>query len=181
MERIFAVVGLPGSGKSEVVKELEDAGYSKIYFGGLTLEVLKERSMEVSEANERKVREQLRVENGMEAYAKLNLSKIIKLTTKGKDVVIDGLYSWEEYTFLKSKLASMRVIAVYAPPSLRYDRLSNRPTRPLSREKAESRDVAQIEKLHQAGPIAMADFTIINTSKLSNLKNKVKEIINDKD
>lgn len=180
MERVFAVVGLPGAGKSEVVAVLEEVGFKKVYFGGLTLEVVKQRGLEVNEQNERAVRESLRQEHGMEAYAKLNLPKIKKLIKAGDNVVIDGLYSWEEYLILIEELPKLQLIAVYAPPPLRYSRLSNRKVRPLTAETAMSRDHAQIEKLHQAGPIAMADYTITNTGTQNELKQKVGEIIDGK-
>ena len=56
----------------------------------------------------------------------------------------------------------MRVLAIYTTPWLRYERLSRRPDRPLSAEEAESRDFAEVENLEKAGPIAMADHTILN-------------------
>ncbi|OGD63945.1 hypothetical protein A3A71_01840 [Candidatus Berkelbacteria bacterium RIFCSPLOWO2_01_FULL_50_28] len=177
MFRLVAVVGLTGSGKSEVVSEFEGAGFAKIYFGSLTLEKLNEEKLEVNEANERMMREKLRAEHGMSAYAKLNIPKIEVEISKG-DVVIDGLYSWEEYTALKEKFPTMEVVAVYSPPVLRYERLASRPVRPLTNAEAQSRDSAEIENLHKAGPIAMADYTISNTSTVVELKNAVQQILN---
>lgn len=179
MSRIVAIVGLPGSGKSVAVEAFEASGFSKVYFGAITIEKVKERGLEVNEKNEREVRESLRKEHGMAVYAKLNLEKIKQLSTKNNGVVIDGLYSWEEYLFLKEAFPSLLVVAVYAPPSLRYSRLSTRRVRPLSKQEAYSRDVSQIEKLHQAGPIAMADVTVVNDGDFNDFKNKVEAIINE--
>jgi dephospho-CoA kinase len=113
----------------------------------------------------------------MAAYAMLNLSKI-DLTRTKSNVVIDGLYSWEEYAFLKTYLhEDFYVLAVYAAPRTRYRRLKNRVVRPLTAEEAASRDAAEIVNLNKAGPIALADFTIINESTLKNLKKEVKNVI----
>ena len=55
-------------------------------------------------------------------------------------------------------------VAVAAPRHLRYKRLSRRPVRPLSAEggEARERDILEIEHLEKGGPIAMADFTLLN-------------------
>ena len=113
----------------------------------------------------------------MSAYAKLNLPRIDS-ALKHSDVVIDGLYSWEEYTFLKSHYGEeFCVVAVWASPGTRYARLSSRLNRRLTVEEASSRDTAEIENINKGGPIAMADFTIINESSLENLGKEVERII----
>ncbi len=169
MNRLIAVVGLPGSGKSEVVAEFVASGFVKIYFGGLTLEKLNEAKLEVNEGNERMIREKLRADHGMAVFAKLNIPKI-KSSLSSNNIVIDGLYSWEEYLVLREKFPNLEVVAVYAPPQMRYARLAARPIRPLSEEECRSRDHTQIENLHQAGPIAIAQHTIVNTGDISILK-----------
>ena len=73
--KILAVVGLTGSGKSEAAEFLSQKGYFKIRFGDLTDEELRRRNLETNEQNEREIREFLRQEHGMAAFAKLNLSK----------------------------------------------------------------------------------------------------------
>ena len=77
--------------------------------------------------------------------------------------MIDGLYSWEEYTFLKEYYGEkFIVVAVWASPETRYARLADREKRGLTREEATSRDKAEIENVNKGGPIAMADITILN-------------------
>ncbi len=88
--RVVAIVGMAGSGKSEVAHQFEKSGYVRIRFGDITDAEVKKRGLELNEANERQVREQLRKEHGMAAYAKLNLPRIDK-TLKKSDVVVDGL------------------------------------------------------------------------------------------
>ncbi|MFC2018629.1 dephospho-CoA kinase, partial [Chloroflexota bacterium] len=133
--------------------------------------------LELNEGNERRVRELLRQEYGMNAYALLNLPKI-DLARKGSDVVIDGLYSWEEYLFLKAHLKKdFYVVAVTASPKTRYRRLSIRLKRGLTPQISASRDRAEIENINKGGPIAMADFTIINESSLRDIKRDVEGII----
>ena len=56
---------------------------------------IRKRDLVLNEENERCVRELIRKEYGMSAYARLNLVKI-DLARKQSDVGIDGLYSWDE-------------------------------------------------------------------------------------
>lgn len=121
MTKLVSIVGMAGSGKSEVAKIFENNGFVKIRFGDITDREISRRGLGLNEENERYIRQQLRKEHGMSAYAKLSLSKIDYLL-KSVDVVVDGLYSWEEYTLLKSRYGShLTVVAVWASPETRYE------------------------------------------------------------
>ncbi len=175
--RVVSIVGMAGSGKSEVAAVFEKNGFKKIRFGDITDEEVKKRGLKLNEENERNVRQELRQEHGMAAYAKLNLPKI-DTALKSTSVIIDGLYSWEEYTLLKNRYGDdFRVVAVWASPKTRYGRLAKRPVRPLTTEEAAGRDVAEVENTNKGGPIAMADFTIINESTLKDLQKETRKIL----
>jgi len=175
--KIAAIVGLPGSGKTETARVFEEAGFAKIRFGDATEIELRKRNLDVNEKNERYIRELLRKEQGMDAYANLNAPRIDAALKKGK-VVADGLYSWEEYLFLKKKYGDdITVIAVYASPKTRHKRLAGRQERPLTAEEAKERDYAEIQNINKGGPIAIADYTIVNESSLEELESCVKELI----
>jgi len=174
---VVAIVGMAGAGKSEVSRVFESKGYARIRFGDITDEELQKKGLDVNEENERRMREALRERYGMEAYAMLNLTKI-DLAIKTSPVVVDGLYSWEEYKFLSNYFQqNFRVVAVWSSPATRYARLSQRPVRPLKLEEAYSRDEAEILNLNKGGPIAMADFTIINESSMKDLEKDTKKTI----
>lgn len=161
---IIAVVGLIGSGKTEATRFLVERGFFRIGFNDVFYEAFKESGLPVNEPNERKVREGLRKEFGMGAMAIKSLPKLEAAFASGRNIVIESLYSWSEYKIIKEKYPeSFRVLAVYAPPELRYLRLASRGVRPLARDAAVSRDYAEIEHLEKGGPIAMADWTIVNT------------------
>ncbi len=177
MHKVFAIVGMAGSGKSQVSRWFEEAGFQRVRFGDITDEEVKKRGLELNEENERRVRELLRKEHGMAAYAVLNLPRIDR-ALKSSDVIIDGLYSWEEHLFLMARYRpSFKVLAVYASPETRYRRLSTRSIRRLTSEEARRRDITEIENLNKGGPMAMADFTVVNESSLGALKRQTQKII----
>jgi len=175
--KLVSIVGMTGAGKSEVSRVFEENGFIRIRFGDVTDEEMRKRGLEPSEENERYVRELLRQEHGLAAYAKLNLPRIEK-ALKSSDVVIDGLYSWEEYTYLKARYGEeLYLVAVWSSPRTRYSRLTSRSSRRLTLEEAMSRDKAEIENIAKGGPIAMADFTIINESSLEHLRREAERIV----
>lgn len=174
--KIIAVVGMCGSGKSEVTKFFEEDGYHRVYFGGVTMKELEKRGLEKNEANERLVREELRTLYGKAAFAKLLIPEIE--THKDTNVVLDGLYSWSEYILLKQRFPDMIVVSVVTDAKIRKERLKNRPVRPLTAEQVDSRDIAEIEQLEKGGPIAIADYFILNNGSWDELKKqyiKIKE------
>jgi dephospho-CoA kinase len=175
--KVVSVVGMTGAGKSEVAKVFEQNGFTRVRFGDLTDEEMKRRGLKPGEASERQVREQLRREHGAAVYAELNQPRI-EHALKSSDVVIDGLYSWEEYNCLKScYLDDFYLVAVWSSPKTRYARLTSRSTRRLTKEEAAGRDRSEIENIAKGGPIAMADFTIINESSLEELKKEAAGIV----
>jgi dephospho-CoA kinase len=177
MRKVIAIVGMAGSGKSEVAKVFENSGFVRIRFGDITDIELQKRGLELSEANERPIRERLRKELGMAAYAILN-RPLIDTALKTADVVADGLYSWEEYLSFKSYYGkNFYILAVYASPTTRYSRLLQRNHRSLTLAESVSRDKAEIENMNKGGPIAMADFTVINESSLDELRAQAETVI----
>jgi len=179
MNKVVAIVGMAGSGKSAVSRVFEGKGFVRIRFGDVTDKEIRKRGLELNEANERLIREALRGKYGMEAYAILNQPGIDD-ALKHSDVVLDGLYSWEEYLFFHHQYGdNFRVLAVWSSPATRYARLKQRAHRPLTTTEAASRDRAEIENLNKGGPIAMADFTIANETTLEYLKSEAERVIRE--
>ena len=61
MNKIIAIAGMCGVGKSVASEFLEELGYKKVYFGGVTLEKMEEEGIEVTPENEKKMRERMKI------------------------------------------------------------------------------------------------------------------------
>ena len=177
MNKIIAVVGMCGAGKSVATDILENAGWHKVYFGGVTYKKMQEEGIERTPDSERIFREKLREQYGPECYAKLLLPEIEE-AVKTQNVVLDGLYSWYEYKYLEENLKEQfKLICVIADKNIRYTRIANRPERPFDNQKAKERDLSEIENLYKGGPIAYADYYIFNNGNLKEYKERLEEIL----
>lgn len=166
-----------GSGKSEAVKFFVDNGYKRVYFGEVVMNEMRRLGLDVNEKNEKQTRENLRKEFGMGAMAVKSLP-VIEEYIKESNVVIESLYSWEEYKILNEKFGdAFKLLTIYTTKALRYERLSKRPFRPLTFIESKSRDINEIEKLDKGGPIAYTDYLVMNNGSLEELNNELQKYI----
>ena len=145
-----------------------------------TFERMKKEGLETNYKNEKIIREKIRNELGMGAYAKLALPELHELLKENDNVLIESLYSWKEYKILKEKFSDQfKVIAIHASPSVRFERLLARKNeRPMSaRDEFIERDYSEIENTDKGGPIARADSHIVNESGIKNLYKKIDSLI----
>lgn len=179
LKTILAFVGMPGAGKSEATQYLYKKNIPFVRFGALTEEVVKEAGLPLNTENERIFREKIRNELGMGAFAVKAKPKIDKLLLEKDCIALDGLYSWEEYTYLKKYFPFLKLILIYAEPLIRYKRLSQRSIRPILLGESRDRDIREIEKLNKGGPISIADFCILNNSdELLDLYKNIEDLLN---
>lgn len=177
MNKAVAVVGMCGSGKSVLCSYFTDLGWSSVYFGGVAVSQLKKNNIPVNEINERAIREQLRKDLGMGAFAVILKDEILDKLSRG-NVVLDGLYSWSEYVILKELLGDdLVILAVVTNSEIRKQRLASRQVRPLTAEMVDSRDVAEIEHSEKGGPIAKADYYVLNNGTEAQLKEQFEQFM----
>lgn len=174
---------MPGAGKSVCVDYLKAKGLPHVYFGGITLDEVKRRGMEVNEASEKFVREDIRAKEGKGAYAVRIIRQIEELFERGKNcIVVDGLYSWTEYKIFKESFGDNAiVIAIVSPLKMRHKRLEERPVRPLAHHDAATRDYAEIENLEKGGPIANADYYLANEESVKSLEADLQKLLDTLD
>ena len=156
MKKIVAIVGMSGSGKSVITDYLESLGWKKLYFGGITYKLMEEQGIERTEAG-----------------TKENIEKY--------DIVLDGLYSWYEYKYLIERYENLKLICVVTNKNIRYDRVSKRIDRPFDNEAIKYRDISEIENLYKGGPIAYADYYILNNKSKEETINQLEEILKEMD
>lgn len=179
--KIIALVGLAGSGKSSAVEYLTEKGFPKIYFGGVIYKAMDEAGIEKTWDNQQQFREEIRRREGKDFVIKRVIKNIHDLINAGQNkIVLDGLYTWSEYKFLKHEFpGQVVVIAIVTPKYLRYQRMIKRAERPMQPHEVDQRDWSEIENLEKGGPIAIADYFIINDGSLEQLHQKIDAATHD--
>ena len=179
--KIIALVGLAGSGKSSAVEYLTEKGFPKIYFGGVIYKAMDEAGIEKTWDNQQQFREEIRRKEGKDFVIKRVIKNIHDLVNAGQNkIVLDGLYTWSEYKFLKHEFpGQVVVIAIVTPKYLRYQRMAKRIERPMQPHEVDQRDWSEIENLEKGGPIAIADYFIINDGSLEQLRQKIDAATHD--
>lgn len=168
--KILAFVGLTGSGKSTAVEHFTTLGFPKVYFGGIIYEAMAEAGISKGEENEAHFRVEIREKEGTDFIVKRIIKQIHELADAGQHrIIADGIYTWDEYKAIKHEFpGETTVVAVTAPKHMRYHWLESRTDRPQTLQTSADRDQHEIETLQKGGPIAAADFFIMNNGSLDN-------------
>ena len=181
--KILAIVGMSGSGKSVAVDYLTEKGYPKVYFGGMIYKEMEKRGIERTEdgESEKEFREMIRETEGKDWVVRKVIEETNNLIQAGqKRIVLDGVYSWTEYKALKKEFPRcLTFIAVVVDKKLRYERVAKRPGRAFDGTAIRERDRSEIENLEKGGPIAAADYYILNNGTTDELKTNLEKILKE--
>ena len=175
---IVAFVGLAGSGKTSATDYLSAKGFPKIHLGSIVLKAMEDSQIERTWASEQKFREEIRAREGNDFVIKRAIANINDLMSAGQRlIVVDGVYSWSEYVLLKQTFPGQTTfISIVAPKHIRYQRIGKRTERPMTPREVDERDWSEIKNLEKGGPIASADYFIINDGSLDELHAKIDEL-----
>ena len=183
--KIIAVVGMSGSGKTVAVNHLTDQGIPRVYFGGMIYKEMERRGIERSEdgESEKEFRQMIRETEGKDWVVRQVINETNDLIAAGqKRIVLDGVYSWTEYTTLKHEFPKLiTFIAVVVDKKIRYKRIAKRPDRPFDGAAIRERDRSEIENLEKGGPIVAADYYILNNGTKEELCDRLDEILHEID
>ncbi|MHA1349998.1 MAG: AAA family ATPase [Promethearchaeota archaeon] len=140
--KVIGFCGLPGSGKSTVLKAIEDLGII-VTMGDVIRNEANHRNIAPSDENLGKIALELRKNYGPEVIAEKCVNLIKKL--ESEVIFIDGLRSMAEVTVFR-KYWKFPLIVTVVNEKIRYERLSNRkrPDDPNSLSEIRDRDQREI-------------------------------------
>lgn len=179
--KIIALVGMSGSGKSVAVDFLTDKGYPQVYFGGMIYKEMEKRGIERTPESEKQFREMIRETEGKDWVVRQVIDDMKRLIEAGqKRIILDGVYSWTEYKILKHEFPNaLTFIAIVLAKKIRFERVAKRVERPFNGDEIRERDWSEIEKLEKGGPIAMADYFVLNEGTKEEMVKKIEAILKE--
>lgn len=171
---VIGLGGMPGSGKSIVVETAKELGYEIVTMGDVVREQTRLKGLEPTPANIGKVMLELRAQEGQYVIAKKCIPKIEE--QKSNRVLVDGLRSLFEADIFKEHFTSFTLVAVHAPPNVRFERLKvrGRSDDPPNYEIFHERDTREMG-VGLGNVIAMAEKILVNDNSIEEFKAIVKD------
>jgi dephospho-CoA kinase len=173
---VIGLTGMPGSGKSLVVKAAQEQGYGIVTMGDVIREETAKRGLEPTPSNVGKVMLELRKINGDGVVAEKCIPKIGEKPEQ--KIIIDGLRSYLEAEAFKKHLTNFVLVTVHSSPTMRFARLSSRGRSddPKTLEVFHERDIRELG-VGIGYAIALAEYVIINDGTKESLMPKVAEVL----
>ena len=174
---IVCIVGMPGSGKSVVVKAAKDIGIPVYNMGDVVREETLKRYGKITPEFMRLTSINLRKEHGSTIIAERTIERIKKDGLDKCIIVVDGVRSLDEINVFK-KYGDVVIIAIHASPKTRFERLlkRKRPGDPDNWEEFYKRDKVELE-FGIGSVIALADHMIVNEGPIEEAYKRAREIL----
>lgn len=179
--KLLAFVGMSGAGKTRCVNFMVDKNLPIVHFTDITKDEIKARNQEVNDTTLKSVKEDILTKEGEVAYGHRAIEKLNEIVNQGHArAVVDGIISWAEYKFFKEAYGKdIIVVAVVTDRHLRHERLAKRPINPINNVEIMSEEYAAIENQNVGGPIANADFCLINNGTEEDLLKSLDKLLKD--
>jgi dephospho-CoA kinase len=173
---VVGLAGMPGSGKSLVVETAAMLGYGVVVMGDVVREETLKRRLELNPKNVGQVMLELRRKSGASVVADKCIPKIERHETA--KVIVDGVRSLSEVEAFKKHFANFNLMAVYASPETRFNRVYRRQRSddPNCWEIFHERDLRELG-VGVGDAIALAEYLVVNESSKANAKAAVKRFI----
>ncbi|MCI4358564.1 MAG: flagellar hook-basal body complex protein FliE [Thermoplasmata archaeon] len=119
--KLIVSVGMPGSGKDELLEIAGRLGLATLKMGDLVRDETRRRGFPINNANIARVANEEREKHGPGVWAQRAVPKLIE--TK---MLVDGCRSDAEVTVFRHHFGDLFVLGIYSAPETRYERLIRR-------------------------------------------------------
>lgn len=164
--KLIVVAGMPGAGKEEFLNVARDMDIPFLRMGDLVRELYPKRGDEDRDLTLGQFANIERERHSYNIWAKRALERM-----SGDIYLIDGCRSMDEVMAYRSLSDDVNIIAIHAPPRIRYDRLvkRQRDDAPRNVEEFDARDSREMG-WGLANVIALSDHLIVNDGSLEKFR-----------
>ena len=169
--KLIVVAGMPGAGKEEFLNVARDMDIPFLRMGDLVRELYPKRGDEDRDLTLGQFANIERERHGYNIWAKRALERM-----SGDIYLIDGCRSMDEVMAYRSLSDDVNIVAIHAPPRIRYDRLvkRQRDDAPRNVEEFDARDSREMG-WGLANVIALSDHLIVNDGPLEQFRKEASE------
>jgi dephospho-CoA kinase len=119
--KLIVTVGMPGSGKDELIEVAHGMGLATLKMGDLVRDETRRRGLALNNANVGRIASEERDKHGPGVWAQRALPKLTETR-----MLVDGCRSDGEVSVFRHNFGDLFVLGIFASPETRYDRLSAR-------------------------------------------------------
>ncbi len=119
--KLVVTVGMPGSGKDELVAVAQAMGLATLKMGDLVRDETRRRGLPLSVGNVARIASEEREKHGAGVWAQRSLPKLTETR-----MLVDGCRSDTEVTVYRHHFGDLFVLGIYASPETRYERMRSR-------------------------------------------------------
>jgi dephospho-CoA kinase len=164
--KLIVTVGMPGSGKDELIAVAQSMGLATLKMGDLVREETRRRGLALSNANVARIASEERDKHGAGIWAQRALPKLIETR-----MLVDGCRSDSEVTVFRHNFGDLFVLGIFASPETRYERMKSRRRSDdgLSLQEFFDRDRREL-KWGIGSAFTLADGMIVNEGSLDEFR-----------
>ena len=171
--KLIVTVGMPGSGKDELVEVAHQMGLATLKMGDLVRDETKRRGLPLNNANIARVAAEERDRHGAGIWAQRAVPKLIETR-----MLVDGCRSDAEVTVFRHHFGDLYVLGIYSSPETRYDRLIRRARGDDGQNLQEFYDRDRRElKWGIGNAFTLADGMLLNESGLEEFRRAARETL----
>ncbi|MDI6887764.1 MAG: AAA family ATPase [Candidatus Thermoplasmatota archaeon] len=173
---VIGLTGMPGAGKTEFVKLAQKRGFAVYRMGDAVWEWVKNRGLELTNDTVARMANEERKKYGGGIWAERTIEMIKK---KAGKIIIDGIRSPDEIKIFKNYFHNFVLVAVHAPPEIRFKRIVGRER--VDDAKSKNDFLARDKRELGWGigeVIRSADFLLVNDCSLSDFRLEVEKLLN---
>jgi dephospho-CoA kinase len=119
--KLIVTVGMPGSGKDELIAVAQSMGLATLKMGDLVRDETRRRGLPLTNANIGRLASEEREKHGPGVWAQRALPKLTETR-----MLVDGCRSDSEVSVFRHNFGDLFVLGIFSAPETRHDRLSSR-------------------------------------------------------
>jgi dephospho-CoA kinase len=171
--KLVVTVGMPGSGKDELVAVAQRMGLATLKMGDLVRDETRRRGLPLSNANIARVANEEREKQGPGIWAQKALPKLTETR-----MLVDGCRSDNEVTVFRHHFGDLFVLGIFSSPEKRYDRMMrrNRGDDGAGLQEFFDRDRREL-KWGIGNAFALADGMLVNEGSLEDFRRSAEAVL----